>query len=566
VALFAVFIVPLSAWSEVIELKDGSKIEGKITAKSGTEVMVTTEGIEVRISGDEIKAINGLPFTCDYKAAFEQKCAGLSPADIEGHFKLALWCEEHKLKDDMNAELERVLAIDPNHEGANKKMGRLLFKGEWRTPDDLKKLGFVRKDGKWMTPDEVAEAEGKVTYKGNWVREEDRKRLDARQFSRYTDANTGFATHTVCELNREILAIGLLNMWNPTPQQLKQMWAVLNEAEADRQVFMQKRNEIAEEIESAWVALRNEALKGVVDSFNQDRAVEARAGGAEKAYKSLHKGMDFKLNTHTEKFMSILTPGQKSDFQGKYCNMCHSASVTKGAFGGRELRGTQAGVDFLNRVRSLSEDEFNAKKCDLSEEALKKFGKGPQTLLGKKAVRSGKRSEQDMDAEEKTVCGVLKRARLMGDSEWERKKFNVAAELEGRNQEERLRASASNAEREMGGLTSNVKMMGMVSSALFDGALRKAVGDKLGIPREQQVVKGKGELAAPEYKDGQTAFQAMCTMCHSTERINKATKDAVGWRETVEMMLRVSWGDMTHNINLITDYLVNRGQGKQAAK
>ena len=104
VLLAALGACPLLAWGETIELKDGSKIEGKITAKSGTEVTVNTEGIEVKVNGDEIKAIDGLPYACDYKAFYEQKNQEVGPTDVEGRFRLALWCKEHKLKEEMNAE------------------------------------------------------------------------------------------------------------------------------------------------------------------------------------------------------------------------------------------------------------------------------------------------------------------------------------------------------------------------------------------------------------------------------------------------------------------------------
>jgi len=565
IAILALVAGTMPVSAEVIELKDGSKIEGKITAKSATEVTVNTEGAEVKVGGDEIKAIDGLPFVCDYKQMYELRAAETLVNDIEGHYRLALWCRDHKMTQEMNDEIEQVLAVDPNHEGANKMLGRLMFQGQWRTPEELKRLGFVKKDGQWLTPDQAAQAQGKVTYKGSWVCQDDRKLLEARQFSKYLDDDCSFATHAVVELERDIKAIQLLNMWNPAPQQLRQMWAVLNDAEADRQVFLQKRSEAAEEIESAWISLRNEALKGVVDSFDQDRGVEARAGAASGLCKSLAKGCDFKLNTHTDKFMSILTPPQKHDFQTKYCGSCHSTGVAKG-IGGRELRGSQAGVDFLTKVRLMREDEFNAKQCDLAEEALKKFGKGPQTLLGKKAVRTGKRSKEDMDAEEMQVASILTRARLMPDTEFDRKKFNIAAEMEAPNQEARLRAELNNSRQKMGQLKKNQEMMGMLSDALFDGALRRAVAAKLGIPPQQQIVKAsKDKPTVPEYGDGETAFKATCTQCHSMDRINKATKDPVGWRETVQRMMKGSFGDMSKNINLITDYLINRGSKTQRA-
>ena len=304
----------------------------------------------------------------------------------------------------------------------------------------------------------------------------------------------------------------------------------------------------------------------MIDSFDQDRGVESRAGAAEKAYKSLHKGCDFKLSTHTDKFMAVLTASQKSEFQNKYCGSCHSNGLAKGVMGGREQRGSQAGVDFLNKVRALREDEFNAKLCDLAQEALKKFGKGPQTLVGKKALQLGKRTKEDMSTEEMQIASIMQRARLLSENDFDRKKFNIAAELEAKNQEERLKAELNNSRQKMGQLKGNQEMTGMICEALFDGALRRAVAAKLGIPREQQVVKAsKDKAVVPEYADGETAFKAMCTMCHNTDRIKKAVKDPPGWRETVQRMLRVNWGDMTNNINLITDYLIGgNAKGQQA--
>jgi cytochrome c5 len=557
----------LAVWGEVIELKDGSKIEGKITAKTGTEVTVNTEGIEVKVNGEEITAIDGLPFTCDYKTIYEKKCSEVGPTDVEGHFKLALWCEEHKLKAEMNTEIERVLALDANHEGANKKMGRINYQGQWRTPDELKKLGFVKKDGQWMTPDEASQAEGKVQYKGNWVRPDDAKRIEARQFSRYKDAACGFATHNVCDLEAQIMRVELLNMWKPTPDQLKKMMQVLTAAEADRQMFIAKIERAAPDIEAAFIALRNEALKGVVDSFDQDPVVEGRASSMNAICKGINKGARFRLyKDHADKFMAILTSAQKDCFYKKYCTMCHSSSYMKGGFG-KEIRGTQAGVDFLDKVRALPEQEFNAQMCDLAEEALKKFGKGPQTLLGKKAQKAGKRSEQDLNAEEMLVAQIMKRARLESESEWARKKFNYAAEIEAKNQEERIESIETTGKKEKGSYLTEVKTQKMVADALFDGALREVVAMKLGIPQGQLAVKPSADAnVVPEFKDGATACQEMCTMCHDMNRIKKSIKSPDGWRETVQKRLHAGAVDDPKLVDMITDYLVNRGRQKADAK
>lgn len=268
--------------------------------------------------------------------------------------------------------------------------------------------------------------------------------------------------------------------------------------------------------------------------------------------------------SYNDKLMAILSSAQKDAFYNKYCAMCHSTSFMKGGFG-KEIRGSQAGVDFLEKVRALSETEFNTKKCDLAQEALKKFGKGPQTLLGKKALTVGKRSEQDMDAEEMTVAEIMKRARLAGDTEWARKRFNFAAELEAKNEKERLEAIITNGCKDKGSFLTNIKVQSMASEALFDGTLREVVAMKLGLSKEQMVVKiGEDATAIPEFKDGATAFQTMCTMCHSVDRINKAVKSAEGWRATVQKRLHQGASDDPKLVDMISEYLANRGQKAEA--
>jgi len=565
--LSVVMIATFCGWAfgESIELKDGSKIEGKIKAKSGTEITVDVEGIEVKVNGDEVKAIDGLPYTCDFKALYDQKSQETPPMDIDGRFALALWCKEHKLTAEMNAEIERVLSLQPNHEGANKELGRLFVEGAWRTPDELKKLGFVKKNGEWMTPDQASQMEGKVQYMGNWVRPDDAKRFETQRFNKYTDYSS-FTTHQICDLNAQIMRLELVNMWKLAPDQMKKMWPIMNQAEADRLMFIAKMQKFMPEIEASWIALRNEAIRGVVDSFDQNPIVERKAGGNELVWIAAKKGAHYRLNTYTDKLMAVLTPAQKDCFYNKYCASCHSTSFMKGGYG-KELRGTQAGVDFLEKVRTMPEDQYNAKLCETAQEALKKFGRGPQTLLGKKALAASRRSAQDLDAEEMVVVDIFKRARLAQDNEWGRTKFNFAAEIEAKNAEERLKAIQCNGKKEMGSWVENIKAQSMISDALFDGSLREVVAMKMGIPKGQLAVAPSRDAdTIPEFKDGATACQQMCTMCHALDRVNKAIKSPEGWRERVTGMLHKGLADDPKLVNMISEYLINKSSGGQKAE
>jgi hypothetical protein len=109
----------------------------------------------------------------------------------------------------------------------------------------------------------------------------------------------------------------------------------------------------------------------------------------------------------------------------------------------------------------------------------------------------------------------------------------------------------------------------MVVEALFDGSLRDVVAMKLGIPKERLTVKAKAGddvSAIPEFKDGATAVQVMCTACHTIDRINKTTKSPDGWRTTVQYRLHQGVSEDPNLINLITDYLVSRSGGQQKAE
>ena len=140
---------------------------------------------------------------------YRDRLAKLAADDAEGHWQLALFCRENRLKKYEKELIRKTLEIDDQHPGANQAAGNVEFLGEWMspaerdrrkadaseaemrakglvkhdgkwvTPEDQAKLeqGLVKHDGKWMTPDEVKEAEGYVRYKGGWVKKEELDRI-----------------------------------------------------------------------------------------------------------------------------------------------------------------------------------------------------------------------------------------------------------------------------------------------------------------------------------------------------------------------------------------------------
>jgi transcriptional accessory protein Tex/SPT6 len=55
-------------------------------------------------------------------------------------------------------------------------------------------------------------------------------------------------------------------------------------------------------------------------------------------------------------------------------------------------------------------------------------------------------------------------------------------------------------------------------------------------------------------------------MCHSIDRINKSVKSPDGWLATVKKRLHQGVSDDPKLIEMITDYLANRGAAQQKAE
>ena len=306
-------------WGATIELKDGTKVRGNIIKRVGAKVVVDVEGMQIEFPERDIRTVDGKPLPRDIRAIYAGR-AELAPEDSDAHYALALWCEKHGLRKEMQHELDTALAIDPLHEKANLKLGRCKYKGMWFTPKELKAKGLVCYSGQWLTKKEAAKVKGKVYYLGQWLTPREKKYLQDRQFSRYKNLWT---THNVCDLRQQIRIINLVNQWKLSKGQMKQMFDALCQAEKERKLFMAQRDIINEQCEKAWLDFRNVSLYGVNRGFDAPRHVEARAGMAEKAILALKSGYIHRMSENAEKVMTILAPPQRNVFVYGYCGMCH---------------------------------------------------------------------------------------------------------------------------------------------------------------------------------------------------------------------------------------------------
>jgi hypothetical protein len=139
------------ARADIIELANGGRLEGKVVqsddASKQNFVIDLAAGGQLTIPRSQVTRIDTLT---DAEAEYK-KLARSSPDTVDDHWKMAEWCRQHKLQNDYQRHLERVLELNPNHADARAA------------------LGFRQKDGQWMNRDDVMASRGLVLFEGRYV-------------------------------------------------------------------------------------------------------------------------------------------------------------------------------------------------------------------------------------------------------------------------------------------------------------------------------------------------------------------------------------------------------------
>lgn len=86
---------------------------------------------------------------------YERKAAACEET-AEAHFDLAEWCRHERLLDQRRDQLERAIAIDPDHEPSRKALGFERLGEDWLLEEEAKsRAGLVKYDGRWRTEQAV---------------------------------------------------------------------------------------------------------------------------------------------------------------------------------------------------------------------------------------------------------------------------------------------------------------------------------------------------------------------------------------------------------------------------
>jgi hypothetical protein len=126
-----VFLASAPARADRVHLVGGSVLEGK-ASRHGDQVVVEVAAGELRLSASEVVRIEpGESSVQEFERRFRQ----LAPTDGSGLLLLADFCREHGMRDRERQVLQRLLALDPDHEQARTRLGYTRVGQTWMAGD-----------------------------------------------------------------------------------------------------------------------------------------------------------------------------------------------------------------------------------------------------------------------------------------------------------------------------------------------------------------------------------------------------------------------------------------------
>jgi hypothetical protein len=185
VLLFAAFLLlAASLCADVVVLKDGRRIEGRVIEDNAQKVRIETPLGVLEFARSEVASVEkGKTRREEYE---ERKRKAKTAADF---YELALWAEDQRMRRETRESMQRTVELDPQHAGAHTWLGNVEYRGEWMSPEErdrrmqadrereLRERGLVRHGDQWVTPEERDKLErGLVLVDGRWLPFEEAQR------------------------------------------------------------------------------------------------------------------------------------------------------------------------------------------------------------------------------------------------------------------------------------------------------------------------------------------------------------------------------------------------------
>ncbi len=175
-ALALLALLAAGARADVIHYKDGRRLEGRITARTSTELTVQTDFGTIKVPLSKVERIEE---KATPREELETRRKALADDDAEGLLALAEWAGEAGLVAERLALLREVVRTEPGHVEANTLLGRVRVDGRWLEPAEveawvagraaeMEAQGLAWDGAGWSPIAEVMAARGFVRWKDAW--------------------------------------------------------------------------------------------------------------------------------------------------------------------------------------------------------------------------------------------------------------------------------------------------------------------------------------------------------------------------------------------------------------
>jgi hypothetical protein len=154
-ASLVVVLAASAAAADEIVLTNGKKItNAMVSSKTPDRVVIEVGGGTITLPAKDVSAINPARTPLhDYHDKIKTVGNSTKASD---YWDLALWAKMNGLTRYTGALSEKVISLDPNHEGARRELRHEKVGGKWLSYEQAQEAKGLRMvDGRWMTAAEV---------------------------------------------------------------------------------------------------------------------------------------------------------------------------------------------------------------------------------------------------------------------------------------------------------------------------------------------------------------------------------------------------------------------------
>ena len=148
---------PGVVYADVIRLKNGGEIRGEMDrARAAVEEepleIVSLSGVRLRVAREDVDFfVFRSPRIEEYESRSRQ-----AEMTVEDQWALAQWCARQHLGEQHQAQLFKVIQIDPDHEQARKLLDHVRHRGEWVPREEMMRdHGYVKYKNRYITQQEM---------------------------------------------------------------------------------------------------------------------------------------------------------------------------------------------------------------------------------------------------------------------------------------------------------------------------------------------------------------------------------------------------------------------------